>query len=221
MQVSKIGRDLLILLVAGFVLWGIYQTVSIFNSWNIEKLGDTAVSDTRRISDEAFLSNRWPDAIAPYQKLVQEDPFNGTAWFRLGFANWKYVQKVASQLATENSKSEPDAKNVERLEADIQIHQEAAVVAFEKAMTFSMFRNSARRTLAEIYAFKQDTNKAFEVLSAAIDDGYCSRSGIERDESLAILRTMDDRRFQELVRKEKTNLESFKFRGEQLSSAGL
>jgi tetratricopeptide (TPR) repeat protein len=221
MQFSKIGRDLAILLVAGFVLWGIYQTVSIFSASNVDELGQTAVSETRKRSDEAFLSNRWEDAIEPYQKLVNEDPFNGTAWFRLGFANWKHVQKLASRLATEESKASPDANSVQQLTAQIENHQGVAIAAFEKAMTFSLFRNSARRTLAEIYAFKQDTDKAFEILTAAIDDGYCSRSGIINDDSLSLLRTMDDPRFQELVRKEKANLDSFKFRSEQLSSAGL
>lgn len=205
MQINRLARDFAILVILSGGIWAAYQTWTMLGGNNDNNAVGEAFSPDRVAADRAFSANRWADAIEPYQRLVQDDPFNAAAWFRLGESNWRYGQILLEDLKRAES-SETDAAQLEEKTRQIDAIITQAREAFEQARTFLQFRNEAQMRLAEIAATRGDYDQAFQLLRATIGVGHAT-VGIDRNRFLLKLDDVDPTEFRNLVRLERENLE--------------
>lgn len=201
---NRIIRDMLILGVVALGAWAIYQTVSMFEVWNSPKLSTEGLSSERIIGDQAFISNRWSEAIEPYRKLVEADEFNATAWYRLGEACWRQFLNIDDGriLFENNDAVEVNARDLSEPESLLA----EARSAFEQSRTFAQFRNESQVRLAEIHVRLGDNKEALLLLGKSLAAGYVT-TGLNRSRFISRLREFDQKEFERLQELERQNLE--------------
>lgn len=109
-------------------------------------------------ADEYFARQDWPKAVAAYREVVQVDPDNGLAWFRLGYA------------------------------LHLQGDYGRAAEAQRRAAQFPQFRATALYNLACALSILKDSDAALEALHGAIDAGYYDLAQLDGDADLEALR---------------------------------
>ncbi len=205
MQISRLVRDFAILVILSVGIWAAYQTWSMFGGTSDYGAVSQAFSPDRVAADFAFSANRWAEAIEPYQRLTQDDPFNAAAWYRLGEANWRYGQILLEELKRIES-SETDAAQLEEKSRQVDAVIAQACEAYEQARSFLQFRNDAQMKLAEIATWRGDYDLAFQLLRKTIGVGHAT-VGIDRNRFLLQLDEINPTEFRTLVRLERENLE--------------
>ncbi|MEZ6095622.1 MAG: hypothetical protein R3C03_15575 [Pirellulaceae bacterium] len=156
------------------------------------------VSATRRLADQYFDAERWDTAEIEYQRLVEEDPYNSPAWFRLALTKLKRLGKIdASTSNSENAEAAMDEQQVELLQATRS--------AFANAMESPSFRNESRHLLAKLETQLGNLKTAVSWLDEAVKDGYSIRGGLLSDSSFESLASVDG--FQAVVAQERENAE--------------
>jgi tetratricopeptide (TPR) repeat protein len=203
MKLTKILRDLVILALAGVGLWAIYEIISMFGTSSTQANADS-VSKVRADSDDFFESGEWVKAASNYRQLVEADPYNGDAWFRLGICHLKEVARLRSSES--NDRAEPAAENTpneNESNASYTEDMEQAVNAFTQALDFPFFRNESRRNLAILKTYAGEYEEAVKWLQEAVDDGMLTRSGVLSVPEFEPLNTIEG--FQAIVLKEREN----------------
>ncbi len=119
---------------------------------------DAAVDPVRR-ADELFDRQAWSDAAEQYRKVVDADPENGRAWFRLGYS----------------------LHACKRLDEAIDAHR--------RATEFPYYRRVAWYNLGCAYALQDKPDAAFEALEQAVRTGFSRADYLETDSDLDSLRS--------------------------------
>lgn len=207
---NRIIRDVSILVVVSLGAWAIYQTLSMFGGWNSPKLSTEGLSPERVSGDQAFLSNRWSEAIEPYRTLIEADEFNSTAWFRLGEACWRQFLSVDDGRTLFENKDSGDTSSGEPSELESLLVEARA--AYEQARTYAQFRNESQVRLAEIHVRLGENEEALLLLRESLTSGYIT-SELKRSQLLSRLREFDRREFDRLEAIETQNINQRK-RGE-------
>lgn len=214
MNTKRLLRDFLILVVAGGGLWSIYQTFSMFGGQITAAPEASAFSPIRERADKNYSANRWEQAAEAYRELAAEDPFNGTAWFRLG-ASWLFQREdLKREYNAQANRSLPDEARVAELQELITAAETQAAAAFRRSVDFAYYRNESRRQLAGILVAQGQTEDGLEMLEEAVRDGYCTRYSLSRApefESLA-----DNPRFGRILEQEMDNLNTMVRRRDNL-----
>ena len=109
-------------------------------------------------ADSLFVGSDWKNAAQAYAAIVQRDPSNGMAWFRLG--------------ASRQALGELDA----------------AIAPLEKARDLKFQTVSAEFRLARIYALKNDPGRALDALDRSVAGGLGFNSPIASHPDLTSIR---------------------------------
>ena len=125
-------------------------------------------------ANEAYQAKDWTKAALLYQQITLHQPSNGRAWYRL----------AASLHALDK--------------------QDEAIAAYKKSMEVGLPPGIAEYRMALAYASKHDTEKAFEHLQKAAQDGFSEPDRLTSDQELSSLRP--DARFAKIVEQATHNL---------------
>ncbi len=110
--------------------------------------------------DEHFREQRWSQAVDGYRRLVEAEPENARAWFRLGYA----------------------LHALERWDEALECHEQAAVLP-------SPYQVVATYNAACARALRGEVDLALEWLERAIDSGFRKLDLLDSDPDLNNLRT--------------------------------
>jgi tetratricopeptide (TPR) repeat protein len=125
-------------------------------------------------ANEAYQANDWARASFLYQEFTSRQPSNGRAWYRL----------AASLHALGK--------------------QDEAVAAYQKSMEVGVAPGVAEYAMALAYAAKHDTEKTFQLLQKAAQDGFNEPDRLASEQELSPLRA--DARFAKIVEQATHNL---------------
>jgi tetratricopeptide (TPR) repeat protein len=109
-------------------------------------------------ANQLFAAGKWLEASKAYEAILQTEPKNGRAWYRLG-------------LAQHNLRQFPKA-----------------IQAFERAEAIGFAPASSRYNIATCFALEGDKKKALDSLSKAAKAGFAGLKTLETDEDLNSLR---------------------------------
>jgi tetratricopeptide (TPR) repeat protein len=130
--------------------------------------------DEAATANEAYQAKDWAQAALLYQQVVLHQPSNGRAWYRL-------------------------AVSLHALDK-----QDEAIAAYQKSMEAGLPPGVAEYGMALAHALKHDTQKAFEYLQKAAQDGFSEPDRLTSDQELSSLRP--DARFAKIVEQVTHNL---------------
>ena len=174
MKKMRIFRDLVILVLGGGAIFGI---VSLFNSFDFGSPSGSPdnLSEARRIADSSVGDNDWVAAIPDNLKLVERDPFNSHAWFRL--AQGRYTLAVNSysilQSIIDEQGGESDLANAARVEMESQADE--AIECLEKCVDFARYRRESLSNIAYLHSLCGRNKLAIQYFGKAVKDGYSGR----------------------------------------------
>ena len=109
-------------------------------------------------ANELFADQEWIEAAEAYRAVTRDNPENGQAWFRLG-----YALHAARKL-------------------------DEAIVAHKKAAEFAGARATALYNLACAYGLKSEKEHALDALGKAIEAGFNNAQVLASDSDLEIVR---------------------------------
>lgn len=116
------------------------------------------IDELREKAGVAWSSQDWPAATEALEALIAEDPTDGNAWYRLG-----YALHAAGRL-------------------------DDALAAHVKATEFPEGRELGSYNAGCVYALKGDVDKAFEWLHRAVEAGFTQLAHVQQDSDLDSLR---------------------------------
>jgi tetratricopeptide (TPR) repeat protein len=109
-------------------------------------------------ADALYQAEEWEKAAQAYEKVVDREPKNGRAWFRLGTSR-----------------------------RNLKLYQQA-VAAFEEADKIGFAQPFSRYNIASGYALLNEKAKAFAWLDKAVEAGFANLGSLESDTDIASLR---------------------------------
>ena len=180
------------------------KSVEALNKWIAENPKDTLAY--QQLGHNLAQLRRYPEADAAYQKALEMG--GSDAGIYMGLGQIRFGQKRYEEAANFLTKAaDGGARNslVYGQLAFSQMHlnrNEEAIKSYEKAFEAGIPPGAATRGLAYYnmacaYARLKQTDKAFEMLNKAVDEGMTDRQTFETDTDLAPLRA--DARFQTLL----------------------
>ncbi len=195
MRIRRILRDLVVLALA---VGSLLVAFSIFRLWEGHDQAEhpDRQSRDRQLADLAFRRENWNQAHEYYVKLTQRDPYSGYAWYMAGICLWNQSYFLQETLAEELKNESPDEAKIDSLRAQLTEIGNRAFSTLEHALDWSRYRNTARVAMAAIATTLEQHDQAIELLSAAIEDGYLRRSGLQSPEFDPL---RNDPRFQEIL----------------------
>lgn len=214
MQISKLLRDLLALIIVAIGALAIWQIVHLMGSKGAALDESSSFSNTRKEADQAYRDSNWPVAVEKYQMLVEEDPFNGDAWFRIGASSIFWLERLKNPATSDNETQETAQEPITVNREESEKLVETALGAFTKARDFAFFRNESRLQIALIHVRQGETDRALKELREAVDDGFHTRSTLARNPLLFELK--DNEAFQEILGIERLNINSMSRRRDNL-----
>ncbi len=195
---------MVILAICGTVCYGCYWWFS-QPTVNVGTVDAELQSVERQVADLALQRRTWNIAVENLEKLVENDPYNGFAWYNLGIARWNQCRPLIEARNQELSAAQPDASRVEEIQEQLKPAIAATREALIGALDSARYRNSARYLLAVIHVNQGEIDEAVQLLHAALDDGYVRRGGVDSNE-IAAIQTHPD--YEALRNKEYANLRS-------------
>lgn len=188
--------------------------------------GDTAdnsdFSRTRKRADQAVERRDWNSASLDFEKLAQDDPYNGHARFRTADSYSRQRNLVLNKLRESiDSRSEEERKEMRDQINDLGAKAKENYIEAKK---FARFREESLLHIAAIDAYHNRNQEALDALAEFVDygyftngltqyrsfgyggDKYTSAAAVFDPESSGI-RLHAEPRFWEIVRKESLNRE--------------
>jgi len=156
-------------------------------------------------SDQLMRGRNWKKAATHLEQLVQEDPYDGNAWYFLATCYGSMRRNYLVEIYNEERSENPDPERLTELKQKAAEISELAIPAYERSVDFARFRNKSRFALARIYSFQGDKEQAIEYLTAAMNDKFTSgvRGGIRGVYEFKTI--ANEPAFQDLIRRERRN----------------
>ena len=174
MKKVRILRDLVILVIGVGVIFGI---VTLFNSFDFGEQSGTPdnLSAERQRADSSVEENDWVAAIPDNLKLLERDPFDGHAWFRLAQGRYRLaVDSHAILLSINDTEGvESDVASVAWMEMETRADE--AIECFEKCVDFARYRRASLANIAYLHSLCGRERLAIKYLGKAVKDGYFGR----------------------------------------------
>ena len=201
---KRILRDVTLLLAFCAAFYGITVLINWLGARSSPVQAEEFSFD-RRKADQFVAQRDWAKAAIYFENLTREDPFNGHAWYWLGFSHYSQQFPFFQRINRELRKSEPDQQKIDEWKRQAEVFGRQAIPAFERAVDFARYRNLARFRLARIHAYYGETDRALEYLREAVDDNFhCTfRGGLRSVMEFQEMRDLSE--FQAIVKTERQN----------------
>jgi cytochrome c-type biogenesis protein CcmH/NrfG len=195
-------RDGLILVVCALGSYGSYWWFS-QASEGADAVEKALLSSERQVADSAMQRRSWTIAHENLELLVQNDPYNGYAWYHLGLSRWNLCRPLLEARTQELGATPVNSDRLAEINEQLQIGIRDAREALTKALESAKYRNSARYLLAVIHVAQGEVEEAVRELHMALDDGFVRRGGVDSND-VALIRDHPD--YDALREKEYKNL---------------
>ena len=174
MKKMRILRDLTILVLGVGAIFGV---VTLFNSFELGQQSNSPdnLSAERQRADSLMNSNDWVAAIPDNLKLVERDPFDGHAWFRLAQGRFQIAvdSRENLRLISEELGAESDVAIAARTE--MESLADDAIECYEKCADFARYRRGSFANIAYLHGLCGRNKLAIEYFDMAVRDGYFGR----------------------------------------------
>ena len=206
MKLKRLLRDGGVLIGFGLAFYLLTLLVRFFGSPDIDSVS-SEISFDRRQAELKYSQKDWETAVVHFAELVKDDPFNGHAWYFLGFSYDSQQLPLYTQVNRELRRTNPDKNRIAGWNAELYRIMQQAIPPFKRAIEFPRYRNKARFHLARMHAYHGDQQQAFLFLRDALEDGFHSnyRSGIRDSGIFEFSAIRDSKEFNELFQMERVN----------------
>ena len=175
MKKMRILRDLTILVFGAGAIFGV---VTLFNSFELGQQSNSPdnLSVERQRADSLMSSNDWVTAIPDNLKLIERDPFDGHAWFRLAKGRFQIAvdSRENLRLISQELGAESDVAIAARTKMESLADE--AIECYEKCVDFARYRRGALANIAYLHGVCGRNRLAIKYFDMAVKDGYFGRN---------------------------------------------
>lgn len=206
MKLKRSLRDGGVLIGFGVAFYLLTLLVRFFGAPDTDSVS-SEISFDRRQAELKYSQKDWETAVIHFAALAKDDPFNGHAWFFLGFSYDSQQLPLYTQVNRERRRTNPDQDKITAWNAELNRIMQQAIPPLKRAIEFPRYRNKARFRLARMHAYHGDHKQAFLFLREALEDGFHSnyRSGIRDGGIFEFSGIRDSEEFNELFQMERVN----------------
>ena len=180
MNLKRIQRDGIILILFCVALYAASWVLGKNSPRKKTSLDELQhVSAERVRADQFFEARQWKKAAESFQTLIDEDPYNGYAWYHLGFSHLNMQYNLQKRIAKGESDPTLEESRLQSLRKKQAHHEMQAVEAFEKASEFLRYRGHSLYRLAILYADRHDFQTSLKMIETFVVEGNYSYRGIE------------------------------------------
>lgn len=170
-----------------------------------------------RVRADAFIAEQnWESAIAEYESLTKQDPYNGHAWDRLATSILELRRNAIFEL--DDLPASADREAATEIANRISEVSDRAFVVLKELSRFARYRPRALLQMAVIDCYRGNYNQAMDHLEEFLERGYTTKFGLSHypafgvgEEEMVLLETRNpsnvrlhaEERFWYLVRKER------------------
>ncbi len=170
----------MLLLVFCASFYGLIRAVDLFGNESSGQTEATEYSPARLSVDEALSEERWADAVGPLGEMLEADPFDGTAWYRLGNCHYNLWRIYSYSWKALKDRGE-DAERIEDFKQLANDHLYLAIDPLERAVDFASKRNAARIRLAGVLANVGRKDEACRLIKARLDARFIRPRGLKQN----------------------------------------
>lgn len=177
MKLRPIVRDVTVLVAFCGAFYLLITFVNRLDGETSKEASD--FSAAREQADSAAEDKDWDSAADEYRKLTTQDPFNGYAWDR--YASSYYTMRFAALKELEDLElaGEQDDAKLEAVRQRIVSNGDRSRELLLKVREFARFRGGALLRLAVIATYRDDYDKALDLLQEFVDTGHNTRLGLD------------------------------------------
>lgn len=121
-------------------------------------------SRERILADESVSNRDWESAIAHYDKLLEEDPFNELAMVRRARADLKLTEGRVKNLRQRKASAGEDQQRLKQIDSEIAKFVAESIASQEQLLLSSRFRDSAIRNEVILHCIGGNIPEAIEAL---------------------------------------------------------
>jgi tetratricopeptide (TPR) repeat protein len=146
---------------------------------------DRVFSRDRRLADQYFDDRNWEQASFHFQRLTEQDKFNGYAWFQLAVCQLGLRAEIVSEAAAKrvNGATEEELETLELKQSQIE---DQVVDSLLQASKFLRHRRRSLVNLAIIYTGRKEWDTAIGYLETYVKEGNLLTRSLEHISSLGI-----------------------------------
>ncbi|MCH2183621.1 MAG: hypothetical protein MK108_16605 [Mariniblastus sp.] len=206
MNLHRLARDGVVLLAFGLAFYLVTLLIQYLGSGEAESMAQE-VSFDRRQAEQLYNEKNWVQSAVHFERLVQDDPFNGHAWFFLGYSYNRQQIPFYTLVNRELRRTTPDPQKITQWNDQLKVAMQRAVPPLIRATDFPRYRNQARFMLARMHAYHGDRDMALQYLSEALQDGFISnyKGGLANGGIFEFRQIRDTEEFRQMVNWEKEN----------------
>ena len=158
-------------------------------------------SKDRKIADARYEENDWKSAVAHYDKLIEEDPFNELAYVRRAKADLALTDQLYRQYQRDEKALKDQPERLQEVKDELNAAVERSVEFHSQLIEMPRYRIIAFRELISLYCLQDDLKMAMVMFEAfAACTGKSEVQPLFGDLRLRPL--MGEKRFVEYVRGE-------------------
>ena len=169
MKLKRVTRDVVVLLLFAALF---YVSSVVVGQWEDGQSDEPKeFSEARLRADDRLHEKSWSAAADSYHKITLADPFNGYAWYRIGYSYNEMRQEVKSEIkaAEEN---ELTSQQIAELEGKLAELNRKAVAGFEKSREHLRYRANSLFLLSIIHADAGEYETSLDYLEEIVDRKY-------------------------------------------------
>ena len=206
MKLSRLARDGIVLFAFVLAFYLVILWVQYLGSAEQESIAEE-VSFDRQQAEQSYNMKNWDQSAVHFERLVEKDPFNGHAWFFLGYSYHAQQVPMYTLVNRELRRTNPDPEKITQWNDQLKVTMDRAIPPLIRAIDFPRYRNQARFLLARMHAYHGERELAFKYLSEALQDGFISnyKGGIGNGGIFEFRQIRETPEFQRMVRWEAEN----------------
>ncbi len=184
MNLKRLIRDGAILLL----VCGAFYATTYVGGEVTEEVAETEVESNdftpiRMEADALTRLSKWEGAAEAYKKLIEQDPYNGYAQFRLGASYYNLRLNAVRKLRDRTQLSEEEITFNEDQKSQFE---DLAIEQLEKSREFLRYRRDSSFCLAVIYADQNELDKSLARLRDFVNEGGWRFEGLENIEVFGV-----------------------------------
>ena len=153
-------------------------------------------SKDRKVADARYKENDWESAVAHYEQLIEDDPFNELAYARRAKADLILTEQMYRQYQRDEKKLKDDPEQLHKEQAELKAAVARSIKFHLQLVELPRYRARAFRELMSLYCVQGDSNMGIIMFEAlATCSGKSEVRPMWNDPRLQPL--MSDKRFAE------------------------
>ena len=183
---SKRIRDWFLLAIGGAVTLAIVLWLVPFGDESQTRISPNNFSPARMEADQHLKENGLIAAMSSNRRLVEQDPFDGHARFRLGKGMFRSIRELGDTLPQIEEEEGLDSDRYVEVKKQMESQAGEAIQCFEACTDFARYRAKSLAAIALLHGRCGRDDEALEFFGQAIREGYRIQ-GIQGVDSFSFL----------------------------------